>query len=102
MPWESSDRRSRLPADWARRVSDVMKRDGGRCRAILPRSKKRCPRKATDVDHIRPGDDHSLSNLQALCEEHHKRKTAAENRRAKAKIRSSRYRAAEEHPGRVR
>jgi len=38
-----------------------------------------CTRKATDVDHITPrsqGGEDDWENLQALCHEHHSRKTA--------------------------
>ena len=87
MPWETSDRKERLPRDWDKRVARVKERDGWRCRKILP-SGKRCPRgRATghrlEVDHRIPNDDHSLSNLQALCEEHHLQKTLRESRRAR-------------------
>lgn len=101
MAWEGSDRRSRLPANWAALVGQVKKRDQNRCTWILP-SRKRCPRPGTDVDHRRPGDDHSLRNLQLLCAHHHEVKTAMDNRRAKGAIRASKRRAPEEHPGRVR
>lgn len=30
------------------------------------------------MDHIKAGDDHSDSNLQSLCREHHKAKTNRE------------------------
>jgi 5-methylcytosine-specific restriction endonuclease McrA len=101
MAWEGSDRRSRLPANWAALVSQVKKRDEGRCTWLLP-SRKRCPRPGTDVDHRFPGDNNSLRNLQLLCAHHHEAKTAMDNRRAKGKIKASRYRPPEEHPGRVR
>lgn len=101
MAWEGSDRRDRLPADWPKLRSKALERDGKRCRWILP-SRKRCPRPATDVDHVRPGDDHSLSNLMSLCHDHHERKTSFDNRRAKGKIKASKRRPPEDHPGRVR
>ena len=101
MSWEGSDRKQRLPANWAALVAEVKRRDGGQCTWRLP-SKKRCPRAGTDVDHRVAGDDHSLANLQLLCEHHHGKKSSLEGRQAKAKIRRSRYRPAEEHPGRVR
>lgn len=97
--WEGSDRKSRLPANWASEiVPRIKKRDGGRCTWWLP-SKKRCPRKGTDVDHRRPGDDHSDFNLQLLCNHHHLMKTANDNRRATAARKASKYRPAEKHPG---
>ena len=102
MAWEGSDRRDRLPSDWPVIRSKVLKRDGHRCVWILQKSKTRCPREATEVDHIRAGDNHKMSNLRSLCEDHHKLKTSLDNRRAKGKIKASRYRRPEEHPGRVR
>lgn len=102
MAWEGSDRRDRLPADWPVIRSKVLKRDGNRCTWRLPKSGTRCPRPANQVDHKQPGDDHSLRNLQSLCEDHHTLKTSLDNRRAKGKIKASRYRPSEDHPGRVR
>lgn len=102
MAWEGSDRSSRLPADWPKIRAERFKRDGYRCVWKLPKTGERCPRRATEVDHIRPGDDHSMRNLRSLCEHHHKLKTAMDNRRQKRKIKASRFRHAEEHPGRVR
>lgn len=100
--WDNSDRRERLPENWATElVPAVKKRDGGRCTWRLP-SGKRCPRPGTEVDHRVAGDDHSLRNLQLLCGDHHAKKTAQEGRRAKAAKRASRYRSTEDHPGRVR
>jgi 5-methylcytosine-specific restriction endonuclease McrA len=46
----------------------------------------RCHNAATDVDHIIPGDDSSLSNLQGLCNPHHLTKTGRENAAARAEI----------------
>ena len=102
MAWEGSDRSSRLPSDWPKIRQERLKKDGYRCVWKLPKTGARCPRGATEVDHIRPGDDHSMGNLRSLCEDHHKLKTAMDNRRAKRKIKASRFRHAEEHPGRVR
>lgn len=97
--WATSDRRSRLPSNWNSLVSEVKKRDGGRCTWRLP-SKARCPRAGTDVDHRRNDDDHSLSNLQLLCSHHHQAKTAMEARRGSAARRRKPQRAEEAHPGR--
>jgi len=77
LAWETSDRRERLPANWPALVAAVKKRDGNRCTWRL-RSGARCPRPGRDVDHRIAGDDHRMSNLQLLCEEHHKRKTSRE------------------------
>jgi hypothetical protein len=58
MPWYTSNRRDRLPSDWLRRRAPVLARDS--------------------FDHIEHGDNHDLSNLQALCRWHHSRKSSAE------------------------
>ena len=84
--WQGSDRRSRLPNDWAKRVAIVKERDGYTC--VQHDDGVRCARKGTDVDHIMRGDNHAYSNLQLLCAEHHTMKTvqeAAEARREAAK-----------------
>ncbi len=95
-PWQGSDRRQRLPPDWAKRRAAVLRRDGNRCTWTL-RSGRRCTHPATDVDHIVAGDDHSLENLRSLCEQHHDRKTAGEGNAARH--RASRKRDPEPHPG---
>lgn len=97
MPWSSSDRKSRLPSDWGRRRRIVLERCGYQCERVRS-SGRRCTSRATDVDHIIPGDDHSLSNLQGLCSWHHKEKTSRESQAAKAEIRASLKRPAEENP----
>jgi hypothetical protein len=61
-----------------------------------------CLDTATDVDHVRPGDDHSLSNLRSLCKMHHARKSAGEGGAAmQAKRRQQRKKLTrvEAHPG---
>ena len=98
MPWEGSTRKQRLPANWQQLRAVVLTRCGGRCEAIM-RSGKRCHDKATDVDHIIHGDDHSLSNLQGLCTWHHKRKTAIEANASRT--RPTQARPPETHPGRA-
>ncbi|KOV10358.1 HNH endonuclease [Streptomyces sp. XY431] len=92
MAWSGSTRRERLPSDWPTRRQVVLRRDAWRCVAVT-RDGDRCTEAATDVDHIRPGDDHSLDNLQALCRWHHGRKSAYEGVTA---------RAARPRPGRAR
>jgi 5-methylcytosine-specific restriction endonuclease McrA len=99
--WNDSDRRDRLPSNWASEiVPAVKKRDGGRCTWRLP-SGARCPRPGTDVDHRVPGDNHSMRNLQLLCGDHHQKKTALDNRRATQKRKAARYRKPEAHPGMI-
>lgn len=91
--WAGSDRRSRLPPDWPKRRMQARKRAGGRCQYVDATG--RCPVEGTDCDHIVRGDNHELSNLQWLCREHHKAKTAQEASAA----RPQRRRPPERHPG---
>ncbi|WP_375151143.1 HNH endonuclease [Pantoea sp. ANP04] len=50
------------------------------------------------MDHVRPGDDHSLDNLRAICRSCHGRKTAAEGNAARKRLPPKR-RPPERHPG---
>ena len=75
-----------------------MARCGGRCE-VVKKSGKRCWDKATDVDHKSAGDDHSLENLQGICQWHHRRKSAMEGVAAKAALNSILTRPEEPHPG---
>ncbi|MFJ9694959.1 HNH endonuclease [Kitasatospora sp. NPDC101183] len=78
LAWTTSDRRERLPKDWASRIRPrILRRDGGRCTAVFGDG-RRCSAPATDVDHIIPGDDHSDDNLRALCGWCHAKKSAHE------------------------
>lgn len=96
--WTGSDRAVRLPPDWHRRRVAVLTRDGHRCTRIRT-DDTRCPAPATDVDHIDPGDDHSIENLTALCGWHHQRKSAREGGQAAWMNRPPRQRPREPHPG---
>lgn len=99
--WEGSDRRSRLPKDWPKIRLRVLRRDEGQCTA-LTQAGERCDSLASDVDHIRPGDDHSMENLRSLCSYHHKVKSSREGAAAKnAKRRAieKKFRRTEQHPG---
>lgn len=98
MAWDTSDRRDRLPDDWAIRRVRVLRRDGYRCRHI-DSTGVRCDVRGNQVDHIERGDNHDLTNLQTLCEFHHKQKTAAEAFEArKAKGFPTQRRGGETHP----
>lgn len=91
--WKNSNRRSQLPPDWPKRREQVKKRD----RACV-----KCGAPGTDVDHIIPGDDHSLGNLRLLCAACHKEKSSAEGGAAYAAKRRAierRLRRTEKHPG---
>ena len=97
MSWYTSDRRGRLPRDWDRVRTRVLSRAAYQCQAI--EHDPRCDGRATDVDHIHAGDDHSLDNLQALSAVCHRAKTARESitrNRARARMR---LHPAEPHPG---
>lgn len=76
MAWETSNRRSRLPRDWEARRRIVIARDNGRCQAMIGGAS--CPSDGTEVDHIVPGDNHDLTNLQLLCKACHAWKTRGE------------------------
>lgn len=97
MPWDSSDRRSRLPADWAIQRLRVLRRDGYRCQA-RDSTGRLCAAPANQADHIERGDDHSLDNLQALCQWHHARKSSHEGNAAR-RPRARQRRDPEPHPG---
>ena len=93
--WHTSEHRSELPPNWSAIRRAVLERDKHRCRWMTKDGPCRAP--ATDVDHIRRGEDHALGNLRGLCGYHHAWKTAresaAERARARAKLLSP------DHPG---
>lgn len=99
--WQGSDRRSRLPANWPALRKATFRRDGYRCTA-LDQDGDRCTERATDCDHIKPGDDHRQANLTSLCGPHHRVKSGREGAAAKAvqwKRNDKKFRRVEEHPG---
>jgi 5-methylcytosine-specific restriction protein A len=99
VPWDTSDRRSRLPDDWPIRRVRVLRRDSYRCQARDSRGIP-CGKPANQVDHIEHGDNHADSNLQALCKWHHDVKSSAEGieaRKAKGGYRRQ-AREPEPHP----
>ena len=91
--WEGSDRRARLPANWATEIVPVVL-DGRPCQI---RWDEGCEVVATEVDHIQRGDDHRLSNLQPACTWCHARKSSAEGHAARRYY--SAKRRPERHPG---
>lgn len=97
MAWAGSDRASRLPSDWPRRRTRVLARDAGICQLGDPG----CTVTATEVDHVVHGDDHSLTNLQAVCTRCHAAKSAREGAYARHGNRALRLRPSERHPGAV-
>lgn len=73
-----SGRRGRLPSNWASLRAQVRKRADGKCEAASHHPS--CDGVGSECDHIRPGDDHSLSNLQWLSRPCHQAKSNRENR----------------------
>ena len=101
--WQGSDRRDRLPPDWPKIRARILRRDGRRC-TVRNVDGVRCGELATDVDHVKPGDDHRDANLRAVCQWHHRRKTGREGAAARAaawRRNNSKYRRSEAHPGLV-
>lgn len=78
-PWAGSTRRSRLPADWPSRQAACLERDGYVCQLRYDG----CLTVATEADHIKPGDNHDLENLQAACSHCHRIKSAREGAAAR-------------------
>ncbi|GGM39456.1 hypothetical protein GCM10012275_07910 [Longimycelium tulufanense] len=93
--WNRSNRKARLPADWPARRAFVLARDLNHCQWIRGDTGTPCGHPATDVDHIRRGDNHGVSNLRALCRYHHARKSSREGGRAET---GDRRRGTEDHP----
>lgn len=80
-PWEGSTRKNRLPPDWQRRRRNVLRRDRGICHVCGQAG-------ADEVDHVIPGDDHSLGNLAAIHHDPcHLQKSLAEAREARERNR---------------
>lgn len=97
MAWSTSDRRLRLPKNWQAIRRQVIRRDRGRCQAII--HAPGCDGVGTEVDHIIPGDNHDLSNLELLSTQCHKAKTARESAQRNAARARLRLRPVEQHPG---
>ena len=96
--WTSSTRKQTLPSNWGALRTQVLERDSHRCTWI--QDGERCPKTATDVDHITPGEDHSPTNLRSLCAPHHRRKSSGEGGRARwAKRKKKSKREERVHPG---
>ena len=93
--WQGSDRKSRLPANWTALRLRVLRRDDYRCQHRDAPGAPKCAVRGSDVDHIVPGDNHHLDNLQTLCSAHHAAKSSAEGVAA----RRPRQRDPEPHPG---
>lgn len=85
MVWSTSDRRSRLPSDWAERRRRVMVRDGWQCQWRFPWGGV-CHAPANQCDHIDPKGGDDESNLRALCEKHHAWKSSREGNAARRAV----------------
>lgn len=100
MPGWQQGRRD-LPADWPQRRELVLERDGHQCVERFSTG-ERCPTKdGLEVDHIRRGGNHSLSNLRTLCEWHHQQKSSREGAEALNRRRQqvhNKFRRTEAHP----
>ncbi len=97
MAWSTSNRSSRLPPHWKTKiVPDILARDKHTCQLKIP---GKCIVKATEVDHISPGDDHSYKNLRAVCTRCHAHKSAVEGRQAQLRRKALGKRPPERHPG---
>lgn len=97
MGWESSDRREHLPSNWDSIREFVLKRDGYRCVWKLG-SGARCPRRATEVDHMGDRDDHRPEKLRSLCHAHHEKVTLRQAWAGRQRKKQPR-RPEERHPG---
>lgn len=95
MSWSTSSRASRLPSDWLQITRKILRRDKFKCQLNF----LGCKRKANQVDHKIPGDDHRDENLQAVCDKCHAQKSSQEGNQAQAKYKSMRRRPVERHPG---
>ena len=99
MAWSTSTRAQRLPKGWATLRRTILTRDHHTCQAITHTPD--CDGRATEVDHIIPGDDHRPENLQALSTPCHLTKTRAEDTARRQAYRAASRRPAEPHPGRI-
>lgn len=96
----ASQRRADLPDDWYRKDgvrAQAMQRDGWTCQ-WTDESGDTCGAPATDCHHIGRRDDHSLANLTALCQYHHRKITALEGVNARG-TRPTARRPRQAHPG---
>ena len=98
--WYGSDRRARLPRDWAAIRAMVRDRAHNHCQARVHSAL--CNGIGDDCDHIVPGDDHSLANLQWLNHNCHKLKTSRESAERNARRARQRKHPVEKNPGSFR
>lgn len=97
-----SARTAPLPPNWGTEIRPrILARDHHACRQTISYTGELCGRPATDVDHIGDPHDHADANLRALCQRHHRVRSAAQGGRAAAARRVSRQRPADPHPGMI-
>jgi 5-methylcytosine-specific restriction enzyme A len=101
MGYAGSWRTEPLPPGWAQIRLAVLARDDGKCQWRVPHGI--CGEAANEVDHIRRGGGHDLSNLRSLCSPHHKIKSSGEGGAAAGRLRREiadrKTRVPERHPG---
>lgn len=106
MPWTTSTRRARLPADWEQLRTATERRARGMCEAYWTPGRggrygqhhPDCDGIGREADHIEESDDHSLANLQWLSTPCHKVKTLEHATAARRAILAAARRAPERHP----
>lgn len=91
--WRESNRAKRLPKNWQALRTKVKHRANNQCEHTDEHG--RCKATGTDCDHITPGDNHTLDNLQWLCRYHHNQKTS----RQANQVKHTNKRPQETHPG---
>ena len=99
--WNTSNRRHRLPppTQWAAIRRQVQARAHNKCQA--QHHAKGCTGTGTECDHIKPGDNHNLDNLQWLSHECHKAKTDQETRERNHQQKTIKQHPKERHPGQL-
>ena len=83
--WQGSTRLQTLPRNWRAIRQQVLARAGYQCQHVRYDTGKRCTARANQCDHIGERNNHTLDNLQALCEYHHQRKSSSQGGRANAR-----------------
>lgn len=105
MPWSTSRRHDRLPADWHKQRARAYRAAGGRCQHHDQHG-QRCTwtgplngkpgRPGGHADHINRTDPDSP--LQWLCPTHHLTKSSREGHQAMRQVRAAAKHPSETHP----
>jgi len=96
--WTDSQRRERLPPDWFKVRARVRRRASGRCEQVDDNG-YRCTAPGTDCHHLGDPQDHTDSNLQLLCHDHHAAHTTVQGNSARARVQAAARHPVERHPG---